>query len=86
MNEYHPTSCNQEQQCGEGIIASHTGEIPRYMRLAEQYGLSDMVIGDSHQNEQTVVQEYQAYIMVPLSPRDVNILKFWEVCNNVSML
>ena len=56
------------------------GEIPRYMSLAEQYGLGDdMNIGESNETEQTVEQEYQAYVTATLSPSSVNILKFWEV-------
>jgi hypothetical protein len=86
MGEYRPTSPDEQQQPGAGTMAPRTGEIPRYMRLAEQYGLSDMVVGESHRNEQTIVQEYQAYITAPPSPRDVDILKFWEVGNNVVML
>jgi len=56
------------------------GNMPKYMSLAAQYGLdSDMEIGESGANEQTVEQEYQAYVTAPLSPKSINILKFWEV-------
>lgn len=55
------------------------GEMPAYMSLAAQYGLEDdMTIGRSGGQEQTVEQEYQAYITAPLSPVDMPILKFWE--------
>jgi hypothetical protein len=54
---------------------------PGYMTLAQQYGLSDdMEIGNSGSSCQaTIEQEYQAYITAPLSPKTMNILKFWEV-------
>jgi hypothetical protein len=82
MHEYHTTRDVEEQQSAAKTTGPCITEIPRYMRLAEQYGLSDMVIGESHRNEQMVVQEYQAYITAPSSPRDVDILKFWEVSND----
>jgi hypothetical protein len=53
---------------------------PKYMALAAQYGLNDdMNIGDSSENEQTVEQEYQAYITAQCSLKSIDILKFWEV-------
>jgi len=56
------------------------GEMPRYMSLAERYGLGiDMNIGGPDETEQTVDQEYQAYVTAVLS--SVDILKFWEVTN-----
>ena len=59
-----------------------TAEVPAYMSLAAQYGVTDMEIGDSGIGDQTIEQEYQAYIMAPLSPKTMDILKFWEVYNN----
>ena len=52
---------------------------PHWMNLAAQLGVEDedMVIGDSSQGEQTVEQEYQAYVTAQPSKSD--ILKFWEV-------
>jgi hypothetical protein len=57
------------------------GEVPKYMSLAAQYGLEDdMNFNDnSGQDEQTVDQEYQAYVMAQCSPKGTDILKFWEV-------
>lgn len=54
---------------------------PAYMSLAQQYGLSDdMEIGVSgSQCQATIEQEYQSYITAPLSPKSMEILKFWEV-------
>lgn len=57
---------------------SGTEEVEKYFLIAAQYGL-DMDIGESEGIEQTVEQEYQAYITAPLSSKTVNILKFWEV-------
>lgn len=58
-------------------------EVPRYMTLAAQYGLGDDmdITGSGATNEQTIGQEYQGYITAPLSKKDVDILKFWEVSN-----
>jgi hypothetical protein len=54
------------------------GEVPKYMSLAAQYGLEDdMNFNDnSGQDEQTVDQEYQAYVMAQCSPKGTDILKF----------
>jgi hypothetical protein len=61
-----------------------TGEMPKYMSLAHQYGYDDDDMdfghGGSNDAEQTVEQEYQAYVTAPLS-KDPDILKFWEVSN-----
>ena len=55
-----------------------------YMSLATQYGLNDeMDIGGSSTNVQTIKQEYQAYVMASLSPKSIDILKFWEVDGDV---
>ena len=57
-----------------------TEDAPRYMSLADQYGIADeMEIGESSQTSQTIEQEYQAYITAALSLKTVDILKFWEV-------
>lgn len=54
--------------------------MPTYMSLAAQYGLSDdMEIGGSDERQQTTEQEYQAYITAQPSPRNIDVLKFWEV-------
>jgi hypothetical protein len=80
MLEYREKISNTEDDI-EPPEGSHSGEVPKYMTLAEQYGLSDdMNIGESKANEQTIEQEFQAYITAPLTPTSVNILKFWEVC------
>jgi hypothetical protein len=58
-----------------------TSAVPAYMSLAAQYGITDMEIGNPGIPDQTVEQEYQAYITAPLSPNTMDILKFWEVYN-----
>ncbi len=53
---------------------------PRFLSLAQQYGYNDdMQISGSNQREQTIEQEYQAYVTAPCSPGNVDILKFWKV-------
>jgi hypothetical protein len=50
------------------------------MMLAAQYGIADeMGFSDSGIREQSIEQEYQTYITAPLSLKNVNIIKFWEV-------
>lgn len=56
--------------------------VPRYMSLAQQYGIGDeMRIGRGSQagGHQTVQQEYHLYISTRLSLETIDILKFWEV-------
>jgi hypothetical protein len=68
-----------------GATSSDSGKIPGYMSLAKQYGLhDDMDIGDSGGHEQTIEQEYQAYVTAQLSPKNVDILKFWEVSGDIN--
>ena len=52
--------------------------------LMRDYGLAnEMDIADhENPNEQTIEQEYQTYVVAPLSPKGTNTLKFWEVCGN----
>lgn len=54
---------------------------PAFMTLAAQYGLDedDMGLGNNNSNQQTIEQEYQAYITSTLSNGAVDIIKFWEV-------
>jgi len=56
-----------------------------YMELAAQYGLDDMVIGNPDDNpQQTVEDEYNAYMTAPLSSMKVTSLKFWEVRGDIN--
>lgn len=79
MFQYHEKARESSAQTPEAEVT----EMPKYMTLAAQYGLDDdMDVGASgpgDTNKQTVEQEYQAYITAPLLPKNVNILKFWEV-------
>lgn len=52
-----------------------------YMDLAAQYGLGDdMTISNPGDNrQQTIQEEYQAYVTALCLPRDVSPLRFWEV-------
>jgi len=60
-----------------------TEDVPQYMSLTEQYGLSDeMEIGGSNEIMQTIEQEYQAYTTASL--QKVDILKFWEVGGSIN--
>lgn len=60
-----------------------TETVPRYLSLAETYGLEDeMEIGESSGTSQSVEQEFQSYAMAPLSSKNVDLLKFWEVGTN----
>jgi hypothetical protein len=56
------------------------------MSLAEQYGYhdEDLEFGGPSDTEQTVEQEYQAFVTALLSAKYTDILKFWEVSHVVS--
>ncbi|KIM81085.1 hypothetical protein PILCRDRAFT_9113 [Piloderma croceum F 1598] len=64
---------------------------PEYVDDAEckvkqiQYGLVDEmdIANRENHDEQTLEQEYQSYIMAPLSPRGTNTLKFWESSESI---
>lgn len=68
---------------GQSVPASaypNVRDVPVYMSLAAQYDLEDdMSIGAPGSQEQSIEQEYQAYITAPLSQKRTPILKFWEV-------
>ena len=58
-----------------------------YMTLAAQYGLDDdMIIGNPAQYQQSVEEEYQAYITTPTLSGNVDPLKFWEVHGDIKNL
>lgn len=80
MLEYRQKIVTEDKQSTPDDADPRVGDMPVYMSLAAQYGLEDdMTIGHSGAQEQTVEQEYQAYITAPLSPVKMPILKFWEV-------
>ena len=49
--------------------------------LAEQYGIEDLMdfTDNSMPLEQSIDEEFAAYVTLPLSPKKTDILKFWEV-------
>jgi hypothetical protein len=87
MLEYHEKAtadCREEPPAQENPSYPGAGEIPTYMSLAAQYGLSDdMDIGRPAGNEPTTEQEYQAYMTAQSFPKDVDLLKFWEVSDDI---
>lgn len=60
--------------------------MPAYMTLAAQYGIEDEMDVGGNANDQTVDQEYQLYVMAPHSPKNVNIIKFWEVSGDLDVV
>jgi hypothetical protein len=84
MSEYRATS----EEPLAGPIAPILGESPAYMTLDDQYGLmdDDLAIGGTTAQGQTVEQEFQAYVTAPLSPPNIDILKFWEVSRDLVSL
>lgn len=80
MIEYRERAEAPEEQPPPSLQHRNTvPNLPSYS-LAAVYGLDDddIDIGNPGVNEQTVEQEYQAYITAPLSPNMTNIIKFWE--------
>jgi len=78
MLEYRENATTEEAQPKASSSAA-----PKFMSLAEQYGMRDeMEIGSSGTDEQTIEQEYDSYVTAVLSPKTVDILKFWEVSQN----
>jgi len=63
-------------------------KVEAFMGLAAKYGLdTDMVIGTvtpGKKYQQTVEEEYQAYMTAQCSPRGINPLMFWEARGDTS--
>jgi hypothetical protein len=87
MREYHEKATanrREESLAEENPSYPVAGETPTYMLLAAQYGLSDdMDLGNPAGNEPSIDQEYQAYVTAQSSPKDVDLLKFWEVSDDI---
>ena len=85
MLEYHEKQNALEGQSAPTVAVPGvgTGKTPSYMSLAQQYSYDDddMEFGGPSDAEQTVEQEYQAYVTAPLSTKYTDILKYWEVSN-----
>jgi hypothetical protein len=79
MSEYHRKLTTDRDDVPPSRRKS-TGVAPRYMELSSKYGLpSDLDIRNLGPKEQTVEQEYQAYVTSPCSEKTTDVLKFWEV-------
>ena len=74
----------EEPPTPDDNATSDVGEVREaYMELAAQYELYDMIIGDPGDNpQQTVEEEYRAYVTAPLSK--LPSLKFWEVRGDIN--
>jgi len=80
MNEYREKMKGTAGESTQTPNPLRTEDMPRYMTLADQYGIADeMEIGESSEGSQTIEQEYQAYVTAALSQKTIDILKFWEV-------
>lgn len=80
MQEYRQDISTASEQSIPASAYPNVRGVPTYMSLTAQYDLEDnMTIGTSGAQEQSIEQEYQAYITAPLSPKKTPILKFWEV-------
>jgi hypothetical protein len=67
------------------LIPAASRRLEAYMTLAAQYGLDDdMTIGNPGKYQQSVEEEYQAYITAPTLSGKVDPLKFWEVRGDVT--
>jgi hypothetical protein len=81
MKEYHARAAAQDPDPHPSSPQPQSDTGNSWDQLAEQYGLDDMMELEDNvsQAEQTVDEEFSAYTSSPLSPRDTNIIKFWEV-------
>jgi hypothetical protein len=76
------TDCNNKSPLDNAYLGAE--ERPKFMSLAAQYGLNkDMDIGNSDGPEQTIEQEYQAYITSQIS-KGISTIRFWEVRNSIN--
>lgn len=84
MIEYRERSGAPKQTAP--VTSSSKGLFAGYENLTKQYGLPDMEIVDPmDQEEQTVEQEYQAYITSPVAPTGTCSIKFWQVSSTASI-
>lgn len=84
MLEYRQRAPNAEPSIPEGPAHPGDQEDP-FMTLASQYGLAvEMTIGASVSNEQTVDEEYRAYVTTQCSPPMTNTVQFWGVSGNIN--
>ena len=79
MLEFRTRNEGPVQTPGADMDLGIEDDVDKYLTLTARYGLDDMEIGESDGIEQTIEQEYQAYVIAPLSKKDVDIFRFWEV-------
>ena len=84
MADYRQRSITEEDLAVPARPA--TQEMPAYMTLAAQYGIEDEMDVGGNANDQTMDQEYQLYVTAPHSPKNVNIIKFWEVSGDLDVV
>jgi len=90
MSDYrkNTTTDSDEEPCAQENPTYSDWEEPDYMSLAAQYGSTRMMdIGDPvGGKQQTLDQEYQAYVTGAHSPKNQDPLCFWEVCGILMVL
>lgn len=73
----------QEVDPEETVRKPDAAEPPAFMTLAAQYGIAaEMDISSDDFDQPTVEQEYQAYLRSPSTPKNLNLVKYWEVITN----
>jgi hypothetical protein len=88
MTEYHERA--RARAVAAGVSASpfighnvvQSNQVPSLDSLMRDYGLTNEMDIMTHKNanEQTIEQEFQSFVMAPLSPKGTSTLKFWEIC------
>ena len=80
MGEYRERA-NAAAQPPPIPVAQGSSNVPAFMNLAAQYGLEDdnLGFGNNNTSDQTLEQEYQTYIIAPVSNSDCSHVKYWEV-------
>jgi hypothetical protein len=65
---------------GHNVVQSN--QAPSLDSLMWDYGLTNEmdITACENPNEQTIEQEFQFFVMAPLSPKGTSSPKFWEVC------
>lgn len=57
------------------------GKEEKWQALALQYDLGEMYLDDDDdERDQTVEEEFSAYVTAPLVRGGVDLVKFWQVC------
>jgi len=82
------TTDSDEEPCTREDPTYSNWEEPGYMSLAAEYGCAGMMdIGEPVEGkQQTVDQEYEAYVTGKLSLKNQDPLRFWEVRGTLIVL